>query len=402
MQHIDFKGKKALVRVDFNVPLDKKTLAVTDDTRVRAAIPTIRYILDQGAAVILCSHFERPLAKLNEDGTINRARYTLRHVLGTLNELLGQEVQFCDETVGEQAQAMAAALQPGQVLLLENTRFYAGEEKGDTELARQMAALADIYINDAFGSAHRAHASTATVAQFFAPEARGFGLLMKAEIDSASKVLHHPDKPFTAIIGGAKVSDKILILERLLDTADTLVIGGGMAYTFFKAMGGQIGKSLCEEDRLDVARELITKAKAKGVSILLPADSVIADNFANDAQRQTLASDAIPDGWMGLDIGPDAIEAFRTAILASQTILWNGPMGVFEMSNFAEGTKQIALAVAEATAKGAFSLVGGGDSVAAVNMLELADAVSYVSTGGGAMLEFLEGKTLPGIAAING
>lgn len=402
MQHIDFKGKKALVRVDFNVPLDKKTLAVTDDTRVRAAIPTIRYILDQGAAVILCSHFERPLAKLNEDGTINRARYTLRHVLGTLNELLGQEVQFCDETVGEQAQAMAAALQPGQVLLLENTRFYAGEEKGDTELARQMAALADIYINDAFGSAHRAHASTATVAQFFAPEARGFGLLMKAEIDSASKVLHHPDKPFTAIIGGAKVSDKILILERLLDTADTLVIGGGMAYTFFKAMGGQIGKSLCEEDRLDVARELITKAKAKGVSILLPADSVIADNFANDAQRQTLASDAIPDGWMGLDIGPDAIEAFRAAILASQTILWNGPMGVFEMSNFAEGTKQIALAVAEATAKGAFSLVGGGDSVAAVNMLELADAVSYVSTGGGAMLEFLEGKTLPGIAAING
>lgn len=402
MQHIDFKGKKALVRVDFNVPLDKKTLAVTDDTRVRAAIPTIRYILDQGAAVILCSHFERPLAKLNEDGTINRARYTLRHVLGTLNELLGQEVQFCDETVGEQAQAMAAALQPGQVLLLENTRFYAGEEKGDVELARQMAALADVYINDAFGSAHRAHASTATVAQFFAPEARGFGLLMKAEIDSASKVLHHPDKPFTAIIGGAKVSDKILILERLLDTADTLVIGGGMAYTFFKAMGGQIGKSLCEEDRLDVARELITKAKAKGVSILLPADSVIADNFANDAQRQTLASDAIPDGWMGLDIGPDAIEAFRTAILASQTILWNGPMGVFEMSNFAEGTKQIALAVAEATAKGAFSLVGGGDSVAAVNMLELADAVSYVSTGGGAMLEFLEGKTLPGIAAING
>lgn len=402
MQHIQFAGKKALVRVDFNVPLDKKTLAVTDDTRVRAAIPTIRYILDQGGAAILCSHFERPLAKLREDGSINRERYTLQHVLPVLRQLLGREVAFCDETVGEQAAAMAAALQPGEVLLLENTRFYPGEEKGDESLARQMAGLADVYVNDAFGSAHRAHASTATVAQFFTPQNRGFGLLMQAEIDNASKVIHSPMKPSTAIIGGSKVSDKILILERLLDTADTLIIGGGMAYTFFKAQGGQIGKSLCEEDRLDTARQLLKKAAAKGVSILLPADSVIADQFANDANRQLSPSDAIAADWMGLDIGPEAIDSFRTAILRSKTILWNGPMGVFEMSNYANGTREIALAVADATREGAFSLVGGGDSVAAVNMLGLADAVSYVSTGGGAMLEFLEGKTLPGIAAIQG
>lgn len=400
MQHINFNHKKVLVRVDFNVPLDKKTLQVTDDTRIRAAIPTIRHILDQGGAAILCSHFERPLAKLKEDGSIDRERFTLRHVLPTLSALLGQEVAFCDDTVGPEAEAMARALKPGQVLLLENTRFYAGEEKGDAELARQMAALADAYVNDAFGSAHRAHASTATVAQFFAPDARGFGFLMQGEIDSASRVLHHPEKPSVAIIGGAKVSDKILILERLLDAADTLIIGGGMAYTFFKAQGGQIGKSLCEEDRLDVARSLLEKAAAAGVKVLLPEDSILADNFANDAQLQTAPSNAIPDGWMGLDIGPKAIEAFRAAILASKTILWNGPMGVFEMSNFAEGTRQIAQTVAEATAGGAFSLVGGGDSVAAVNQMGLAEAVSYVSTGGGAMLEFLEGKTLPGIAAI--
>lgn len=400
MQHIQFAGKKALVRVDFNVPLDKKTLAVTDDTRVRAAIPTIRYILDQGGAAILCSHFERPLAKLREDGSINRERYTLRHVLPVLRQLLGREVAFCDETVGEQAAAMAAALQPGEVLLLENTRFYPGEEKGDESLARQMASLADVYINDAFGSAHRAHASTATVAQFFTPQNRGFGLLMQAEIDNATKVIHSPKKPSTAIIGGAKVSDKILILERLLDAADTLIIGGGMAYTFFKAQGGQIGKSLCEEDRLDTARQLLEKAAAKGVQILLPADSVIADQFSNDANHRVCASDAIESDWMGLDIGPEAIATFRSTILGSKTILWNGPMGVFEMSNYANGTREIALAVADATQAGAFSLVGGGDSVAAVNMLGLAEAVSYVSTGGGAMLEFLEGKTLPGIAAI--
>ncbi len=394
---LNFKGKRALVRVDFNVPLDKATQAITDDTRIRAAVPTIQHILQGGGAVILMSHLGRPQKK---DGTIDRENTTLRHIVPHLSTLLGQPVQFCESTVGPDAEAMAEALQPGQVLLLENTRFDAGEEKGDKQLAQQMAKLGDIYINDAFGTAHRAHASTAVIAQFFPKDARAFGFLMNAEVANANKVLGNPERPLTAILGGAKVSDKILIIERMIDLVDNLVIGGAMAYTFFKAKGGQVGKSLVEEDRLDIARALLEKAQAKGVAFLLPEDSVIADNFAADANFKSAPSDQIPDGWMGLDIGEQAVAEFAKVIENSRTILWNGPMGVFEMEHFAHGTKAIANAIAAATRQGAFSLVGGGDSVAAVNDLNLADSMSYVSTGGGAMLEFFEGKTLPGVAAI--
>lgn len=398
---IQFNHKKALVRVDFNVPIDKKTFQITDDTRIRAAIPTIRYILDQGGSVILMSHLDRPLAKLKEDGSIDKDRFTLRHLIGHLSLLLGLEVQFADDCIGQSAVNLSANLKPGQVLLLENTRFYKGEEKGDEDMAKQLAALGDIYVNDAFGTAHRAHASTTTVAHYFPKGAKTFGFLMQAEIDNADKVLNNPERPLTAIIGGAKVSDKILLLDRLLDSVNNLIIGGGMAYTFVKAQGGMIGKSLVEDDRLELALQLIEKARTKGVALLLPEDSTIADQFSNDANLRTANSNEIPDGWMGLDIGPKAIEAFSTVIAQSKTILWNGPMGVFEMSNFANGTKTIAEMVAKTTAKGAFSLVGGGDSVAAVNQMGLDDKVSYVSTGGGAMLEFLEGKELPGIKAIS-
>ncbi|HMO39896.1 MAG TPA: phosphoglycerate kinase [Saprospiraceae bacterium] len=394
---LNFKGKRALVRVDFNVPLDKATHAITDDTRIRAAVPTIQHILQGGGAVILMSHLGRPQKK---DGTIDRENTTLRHIVPHLSTLLGQPVQFCESTVGPDAEAMAAALQPGQVLLLENTRFDAGEEKGDEQLAQQMAKLGDIYINDAFGTAHRAHASTAVIAQFFPKDARAFGFLMDAEVANANKVLGNPERPLTAILGGAKVSDKILIIERMIDLVDNLIIGGAMAYTFFKAKGGQVGKSLVEEDRLDIARALLEKAQAKGVTFLLPGDSIIADNFAADANFKSAPSDQIPEGWMGLDIGEQAVTEFSKVIENSRTILWNGPMGVFEMEHFAHGTKAIANAIATATRQGAFSLVGGGDSVAAVNDLNLADSMSYVSTGGGAMLEFFEGKTLPGVAAI--
>ncbi|TXB62807.1 phosphoglycerate kinase [Phaeodactylibacter luteus] len=398
---LNFKGRKALVRVDFNVPLDKD-FKITDDTRIRAALPTLKHILEQGGSAILMSHLGRPLKKLKEDGSIDREKFTLGHVTQHLSSLLGTTVAFCPETVGEQATAMAAALQPGQVLLLENTRFNEGEKKGDAGFAQALAALADVYVNDAFGTAHRAHASTTTVAQYFGTDAKSFGYLMEAEIKNANKVLHHPDRPLTAIIGGAKVSDKILLLERLIDFVDHLIVGGGMAYTFMKAQGGQIGNSLVENDRLELAISLVEKAKAKGVQLLLPEDSVIADGFSNDASHRVALSQDIPDGWMGLDIGPAAREAFTQAIMASKTLLWNGPMGVFEMPNFANGTKTIAEAVAAATANGSFSLVGGGDSVAAVNQMGLAEQVSYVSTGGGAMLEFLEGKELPGIKAITG
>jgi phosphoglycerate kinase len=398
--NLDFKAKKALVRVDFNVPLDKKTLAITDDTRMRAAVPTIKAILEQGGAVILMSHFDRPLKKLKEDGSVDVERFTLRHLVAHLSELLGRPVQFANDCLGEEAVEKSKNLKAGEVLLLENTRFYKGEEKGDVEMAQKLASLGDIYINDAFGTAHRAHASTTTVAQFFDKDHKAFGFLMDAEVKSADRVLNNPEKPFTAIVGGAKVSDKILILERLIDSVDNLIIGGGMAYTFFKAMGGQIGNSLCENDRLDHALALIEKAKAKGVQILLPSDSLIADKFDAAANTQVTPSDAIPDGWMGLDIGSAAIKKFSETIKASKTILWNGPMGVFEIPVFAVGTKEIALAVAAATTEGAFSLVGGGDSVAAVTQMGLEKAVSFVSTGGGAMLEFLEGKELPGIAAI--
>lgn len=396
MMNFDFQNKKVLMRVDFNVPLDKD-FHITDDTRITAAIPTIKEVLEEGGSVILMSHLGRPQKK---DGTIDREGTTLRHIVPHLSELLGEEVQFCEETVGPKAEQMAVALQPGEVLLLENTRFYPGEEKGDEAFAEQLAKLGDIYINDAFGTAHRAHASTAVIAKYFPKGAKGFGYLMQSEVDNANKVLDNPARPLTAILGGAKVSDKILIIERMLDLVDNLIIGGAMAYTFFKALGGKVGKSLVEEDRLDMAKQLIEKAKSKGINFLLPRDSVIADNFSNDANIQYSESDEIPDGWMGLDIGEMAVADFDKTIMHSKTILWNGPMGVFEMENFANGTRSVAKAISEATKIGAFSLVGGGDSVAAVNEMGLADNMSYVSTGGGAMLEFFEGKVLPGIDAM--
>lgn len=390
----NFAGEKALIRVDFNVPLDKNSLAITDDNRMRAAIPTIKKILNDGGSVILMSHLGRP-----KEGPDDK--YSLKHLVQHLRELLdGTDVQFADDCIGEQALNKAAALKPGQVLLLENLRFYKDEEKGSDAFAEKLSRLGDVYVNDAFGTAHRAHASTAVIAKFFPAEKKMFGLLMENEVASAEKVLHHSEKPFTAIIGGAKVSDKILIIENLLDRATDIIIGGGMAYTFFKAEGGQIGKSLCEEDRLDTAKELLEKAASKGVCIHLPADSIIADKFAPDAEVSNALSNNIPDGWMGLDIGQMAVETFTKVIHHSKTILWNGPMGVFEMDKFEHGTKCIAKAVAEATQNGAFSLVGGGDSVSAVNQFGFADKVSYVSTGGGAMLEYFEGKELPGIAAI--
>ncbi|MEZ5043887.1 MAG: phosphoglycerate kinase [Saprospiraceae bacterium] len=397
--NLDFKGKKALIRVDFNVPLDSN-YQITDDTRIRAALPTLKHILDHGGAAIVMSHLGRPSKKLNEDGSLDREKFTLNHLVDYLANLLGTKVHFCEEAVGPKAQAMAANLPSGEVLLLENTRFYPGETKGDEDFAKELAKLGDLYINDAFGTAHRAHASTTTVAHYFGPNEKAFGFLMQKEIDNASKVIHHPDRPVTAIIGGAKVSDKILLLEKLIDFVDNLIVGGGMAFTFLKAQGGTIGNSLVEDDKLDLALALLEKAKAKGVNLLLPIDSLIADQFSNDAQRMAANSKSIPDGWMGLDIGPEAMATFSQTILASKTILWNGPMGVFEFPHFATGTKTIAETVAKATAQGSFSLVGGGDSVAAVNQMGLADEVSYVSTGGGAMLEFLEGKVLPGIAAI--
>jgi phosphoglycerate kinase len=387
-----FANEKALIRVDFNVPLNDK-FEITDDTRITATIPTIKKILKDGGSVILMSHLGRP-----KDGPTDK--YSLRHLVPHLQELLGSPVDFANDCVGDEAVKKAAALKPGQVLLLENLRFYKEEEKGDKTFAEKLAKLGDVYVNDAFGTAHRAHASTAVIAQFFARDKRMFGLLMESEVSSAEKVLHLAQKPFTAIIGGAKVSDKILIIENLLERATDIIIGGGMAYTFIKALGGKIGKSLCEDDRLDTARELCSKAEAKGVRIHLPSDSIIADKFDANANDSAAPSNNIPDGWMGLDIGENACEQFTNVIHQSRTILWNGPMGVFEMVKFQRGTRGIAKAVAEATKKGAFSLVGGGDSVAAVNQFGYADKVSYVSTGGGALLEYFEGKELPGIAAV--
>jgi len=397
---VDFNNKKALVRVDFNVPLDKKTFKITDDTRIRAALPTLKKILKDGGSAILMSHLGRPGKKLKEDGSVDVERFTLEHVVKHVAKLLKTKVHFCPETVGKQATKMAKELPFGEVLILENTRFQAEEKKGDEGFAKKLAKLGDVYVNDAFGTAHRAHASTTTVAKYFKKDAKTFGYLMEKEIENANKVLHTPTRPLTAIIGGAKVSDKILLLEKLLDFADNVIVGGGMAYTFLKAQGGNIGNSLCEEDRMKLANKLVEKAKKKGVKLLLPKDSTTADDFSNDANIKTKYSKRIPKGWMGLDIGEKAIADFSKVIKKSKTILWNGPMGVFEMSNFANGTKSIALAVADATKDGAFSLVGGGDSVAAVSQMELDDDVSYVSTGGGAMLEFLEGKELPAIAAM--
>ncbi len=397
--NINFQNKRALVRVDFNVPLDKD-YRITDDTRIREALPTIRHILDAGGAVILMSHMGRPLAKLNPDGSINKEKFTLKHLVPYLRRKLKTRVFFVDDCIGRKARAKAAKLQPGQVLLLENTRFHPEEERGDPAFAKKLAQLADVYVNDAFGTAHRAHASTAIVAQYFKPENKCFGFLMQREIENADRVLKNPERPLTCIVGGAKVSDKIVLLERFLDLADNIIIGGAMAYTFFLAKKGAVGNSLVEQDRLKEARAFLREAKAAGVKVLLPKDSVCANRFAADADMQVCPSKEIPDGWMGLDIGPAAVKSFVRVIRQSKTIVWNGPMGVFEMAPFAEGTKAIARAVARATTRGAFSMVGGGDSVAAINQLKLAKKISFVSTGGGAMLEYLEGRELPGIAAI--
>jgi phosphoglycerate kinase len=388
----NFQGKRALVRVDFNVPLDKETMAVTDDKRIRAALPTIQYILNQGGSVILLSHFGRPKEGPEE-------KFSLKHILKSVEKNIGQAVKFATDCIGQEAIDQSKDLKSGEVLLLENVRFYSEETKGDLGFAEKLAGLGDCYVNDAFGAAHRAHASATQIAQFF-PNDKMVGFLMKSELESARKVLNHAERPFTAIVGGAKVSDKVLIVENLLNIADHIIIGGGMSYTFYKAQGGQIGNSLCEDERLETCREILTKAKEKGVQIHLPIDSTIANRFAADAETKVSPSNQIPDGWMGLDIGTEAVATFREVLLESKTILWNGPMGVFEMEAFENGTKSVAFAVAEATKSGAFSLIGGGDSAAAVQKFGMSDQVSYVSTGGGALLEYFEGKVLPGVQAI--
>ncbi len=390
VDQINFKGKRALIRVDFNVPLDK-SFNVTDDNRIRATIPTLKKILADGGSCILMSHLGRPKEGPEE-------KYSLKHTVKTTEALLGRPVKFAGDCIGDEAFRLSAALQPGEVLLLENLRFYKQEEKGDPGFSEKLSKHGDIYVNDAFGTAHRAHASTTIVAQFVKEKCAGY--VMAAELANAKKVMENAAKPFTAIIGGAKISDKILIIERLLDKVNHLIIGGGMAYTFFKAMGGNIGKSLVEEDKLDLAKELIQKAKSKGVELHLPIDSIAADKFADNARTPITMNMAIPTDWMGLDIGPQAREVFAKVIGNSKTILWNGPMGVFEMEKFEGGTKAVAEAVVSATKNGAFSLIGGGDSAAAVAQFGFSDEVSYVSTGGGALLEYFEGKVLPGVAAL--
>ncbi len=396
MKNWALKGKKVLIRVDFNVPMNDQQ-DVTDDTRIVAAIPTIKHILDQGAAVILFSHLGRPEKK---DGSIDKTSYSMGPVARHLEKVLGKPVKFSGEPRGEKVAQAAKALQAGEVLVLENTRYEKGESKNDPTLAEEWSHLADYYVNDAFGTAHRAHASNAGVASFFTTATKSFGLLMEKEVLSAQRILVNPARPFTAILGGAKVSDKILLIENLIGKANHIIIGGGMAYTFMKAKGGKIGKSLCEEDKVSLAEQLLAKAKAAGVTIHLPEDSIAADAFSADAQTRTVNSKAIPEGWMGLDIGPEAVAHFSKVIASSKSICWNGPMGVFELAPFAAGTKAIAQAVASATRNGAFSLIGGGDSVAAVNQMGLADEVSFVSTGGGAMLTMLEGSDMPGIDCI--
>lgn len=388
----NFAGKRALIRVDFNVPLDKETFEITDDTRIRAALPTIQHILKNGGSVVLMSHLGRP-----KDGPEDK--FSLRHIVGHTSELLGVPVQFADDCIGDQADAMSAALKPGEVLMLENVRFHKRETAGTESFAEQLAKHGDVYVNDAFGTAHRAHASTTVVAKFF-PNDKMFGYLLEGEIKAVDKVLNSDEKPLTAIVGGAKVSSKITIIERLLDKVDNLIVGGGMAYTFVKAMGGEVGNSLIEDDFVPMAKKIMDEAKAKGVNLYIPTDTIIADKFDNDANRKEVKIGEIPAGWMGLDTGSETSKACREIIANSKLILWNGPMGVFEMENFQQGTKDVANAIVEATEKGAFSLIGGGDSVAAINKFKLADKVSYVSTGGGAMLEYLEGIELPGIKAI--
>jgi phosphoglycerate kinase len=387
----NFKGKRAIIRVDFNVPLNKD-FVITDDSRMRAAVPTIKKILNDGGSVILMSHLGRP-----KEGPEDK--YSLRHLTDHLSKLISAEVKFADDCIGESAVKLSKELKPGEVLLLENLRFYKEETKGDETFSKKLAALADVYVNDAFGTAHRAHASTTVVANF-APE-KMFGYLMERELKSIDKVLHDTQKPYTAIIGGAKVSSKIEIINNLLDKVDDLIIGGGMMFTFIKAQGGNIGNSLVEDDFLQTAQDIIESAAKKGVKLHIPADAVVADAFSNDANFKTVKADSIEPGWMGLDIGHDSIAALTNVIENSKTVLWNGPMGVFEMPNFVAGTKAIADSLVKATEKGAFTLVGGGDSVAAINQFDQADKVSYVSTGGGALLEYMEGKVLPGVAAIN-
>lgn len=416
IEQFNFAGKKAFVRVDFNVPLDAE-FNITDDTRIRAALPTLKKILADGGSLIIGSHLGRP--KKVED------KFSLRHILAHVSKCLGVEVQFADDCVGADAVAKAAALKGGEALLLENLRFYAEEEgkprglaedasdeekaaakkaikESQKEFTKKLAALADCYVNDAFGTAHRAHASTALIAEYFDKDNKMFGYLMGKEVDAVNKVMQDIKRPFTAIMGGSKVSSKIDIIENLLGKVDNLILTGAMTYTFFKAEGGNIGNSLCEDDKLDLAREIVTKAKANGVNLVLSTDSKIADAFSNDANTKYASNDNIPAGWIGMDIGPDSIKAYSEVIKSSKTILWNGPTGVFEMDNFADGSRAVAAAIADATAAGAFSLVGGGDSVACVNKFGYADKVSYVSTGGGALLEAIEGKKLPGIAAIEG
>jgi len=390
LNDFDFKNKKAIIRVDFNVPLDEN-FNVTDATRIEAAKPTIDAILKQGGSVILMSHLGRP------KGT--EEKYSLKHILKTASEILGVPVQFAENCVGEVAQTAAKNLKPGEVLLLENLRFHAEEEAGDVAFAKELASLGDIYVNDAFGTAHRAHASTTIIAQFF-PTEKCFGTLLAKEIESLNKVLKNSEKPVTAVLGGSKVSSKITVIENILDKVDHMIIGGGMTFTFIKAQGGKIGESICEDDKQELALEILRLAKEKGVQIHIPVDVIAADDFSNTANTQVVDVTAIPDGWQGLDAGPKSLENFKKVILESKTILWNGPLGVFEMESFAKGTIALGDYIAEATEKGAFSLVGGGDSVAAVKQFGFEDKMSYVSTGGGAMLEMLEGKILPGIAAI--
>ena len=390
LNDFNFNNKKAIIRVDFNVPLDEN-FKVTDATRIEAAKPTIDKILKDGGSVILMSHLGRPKGV--------EAKYSLQHIVAKTEEILGQKVHFASDCIGEIAENAAKNLQPGEILLLENLRFYAEEEKGDVEFSKKLASLGDIYVNDAFGTAHRAHASTTIIAQFF-KEAKCFGYLLAKEIESIEKVLKNSEKPVVAILGGSKVSSKITVIENILDKVNHMIIGGGMTFTFIKALGGKIGNSICEDDKLELAIEILKQAKEKGVQIHLPVDVVAADSFSNDANTQIVDVNHIPDGWQGLDAGPKSLAIFRQIILDSKTILWNGPLGVFEMENFAKGTISLGEYIAESTANGAFSLVGGGDSVAAVKQFGLEPKMSYVSTGGGAMLEMLEGRTLPGIAAI--
>ena len=392
INNFNFNSKKALVRVDFNVPLEKETLEITDDKRIRAALPTINKILSDNGSAIIMSHLGRP-----KNGPEDK--FSLKHIKTRIEQLTGAKVHFSNDCVGVDAETLSEKLLPGEILLLENVRFHGEETHGDETFAKQLSKLGDCYVNDAFGTAHRAHASTCQIAHFF-PNAKMFGFLMEKEIQSAKSVMENTKRPFTAIVGGAKVSDKVLIVENLIDKADHIIIGGGMAYTFKKALGGNIGNSLCEDERLDTCLEILKNAKQKGVSIHLPEDSVIADDFNNNAQTKTTKSNQIKDGWMGLDIGPDASKDFSNVISKSKTILWNGPMGVFEMTTFQEGTKSIAKAVALATREGAYSLIGGGDSAAAAKKFDVDDSVSHVSTGGGALLEYFEGKILPGIQAI--